>query len=415
MEGVECGNIGDIFWTSSFVKKEMFELLANMHQEFNFASGKAFPSILNVPSLDEQSSYTDHETKIFTKSHLSLATQLEDSGFMEYTERHLEKAIVLNPNDLSLKLRTSLMTPVLYDSVGHVEQTRRKLEINLDQLYDHVVEKGLSVESLDYISMPSTYYLVYQGFNDAPVMSKINRLYRTIFPDLSKVLMTPTEKEVYETGRKIRVGFASKYFRNHSVCKLFCGIISGLDRDIFDVIIFSSATVEDSYTKAVSELSDFVRLEGFFLNNRHLALSKKLDIMVYPDIGISDSFLWAHSRLANIQISLWGHPVTSGMSHIDYFISSDIFHDATLSQNQFTEQLVRMDSTSFYFKDPVRGYLNHHTNLSTRYKEQYSFSSIGIPNDSKGTVIILENNCYVQFLGCVSYSCYSIFQYMQCS
>mmetsp|Transcript_22324 Transcript_22324/g.34236 ORF Transcript_22324/g.34236 Transcript_22324/m.34236 type:complete len:678 (+) Transcript_22324:1039-3072(+) len=378
MEGVECGHIGDIFWTSSFVKKQMFELfIADTLQDLDFGLDQPVPLTFNLTGLNERSLLTNADKEILMKSHLSLATQLEDSGFVKDANRHFEQAIALDPNDISLKLRALFIAPVIYDSVEHIGQTRCKLETGLDQLYDHSVEKGLSIESLDHISMPPTYYIPYQGFNDAPLMSKINRLYHAIFPNLSTVLPAQTEGKGREVGRKkIRVGFASQYFRNHSVCKLFCGLISGLDRNIFDVVIFSSSTVQDSYTEEVSEQSEFVPVEGFLLNNRHLASSKNLDIMVYPDIGMGDSFIWAHSRLANIQISLWGHPVTSGMPHIDYFISSDLFHNALTSQNEFTEQLVRMKSTSFYFRSPVLGF-------NRRNKDAYSFSGIGIPNNSK--------------------------------
>lgn len=36
--------------------------------------------------------------------------------------------------------------------------------------------------------------------------------------------------------------------------------------------------------------------------------------------------MWAASRLAPIQACLWGHPTTTGMAHMDYFISSDGYH-----------------------------------------------------------------------------------------
>jgi hypothetical protein len=67
--------------------------------------------------------------------------------------------------------------------------------------------------------------------------------------------------------------------------------------------------------------------------------------------------VWAASRLARVQIALWGHPSTSGMTSIDYFLSSDSFHEEVNAfgdpQNQFIEQLVRLDSLGFYFERPL--------------------------------------------------------------
>jgi len=52
-------------------------------------------------------------------------------------------------------------------------------------------------------------------------------------------------------NRKIRIGFVSSHFRRHSVCKLFCSIITNLDDSIFDVYAFSSLSEskEDERTK----------------------------------------------------------------------------------------------------------------------------------------------------------------------
>lgn len=57
---------------------------------------------------------------------------------------------------------------------------------------------------------------------------------------------------------------------------------------------------------------------------------------------------------------LWGHPSTTGMRSIDYFISSEAFHlgqdeqfGVGTAQDQFTEQLIRLPSLGFSFRRPV--------------------------------------------------------------
>ena len=70
--------------------------------------------------------------------------------------------------------------------------------------------------------------------------------------------------------------------------------------------------------------------------------------------------VWASARLAPVQIALWGHPETSGMASIDYYISSDPYHQAQdaafgieSAQERFEEQLVRLDSLGFCFDRPL--------------------------------------------------------------
>jgi hypothetical protein len=77
------------------------------------------------------------------------------------------------------------------------------------------------------------------------------------------------------------------------------------------------------------------------------------------------------------QIATWGHPATTGIFNVDYFITSDAFeglgtsssplpstsdnsstHTSRLTSGpaaseRFTEQLVRLDSLSFHFTEPA--------------------------------------------------------------
>ena len=79
----------------------------------------------------------------------------------------------------------------------------------------------------------------------------------------------------------------------------------------------------------------------------------RLDALVFGDIGMDIStYMWSFSRVAPVQIQFWGHPVSSGVPHMDYFITSDVF-EPTLAQSRFNEQLVRLDALSFYFFKPT--------------------------------------------------------------
>ena len=65
-----------------------------------------------------------------------------------------------------------------------------------------------------------------------------------------------------------------------------------------------------------------------------------LDVLVYPDIGLDPiTLVLAQSRLAPVQAQWWGHPVTSGSPHIDYFLGLD--EERVDASDQYMEQLVR--------------------------------------------------------------------------
>jgi predicted O-linked N-acetylglucosamine transferase (SPINDLY family) len=58
-----------------------------------------------------------------------------------------------------------------------------------------------------------------------------------------------------------------------------------------------------------------------------------------------------HSRFARVQCVTWGHPVTSGIPAIDYFISSESLEPPG-SQSQYTEKLVKLPSLAVCYRRP---------------------------------------------------------------
>jgi predicted O-linked N-acetylglucosamine transferase (SPINDLY family) len=76
------------------------------------------------------------------------------------------------------------------------------------------------------------------------------------------------------------------------------------------------------------------------------------DIIFYPDIGMDSlTYFLAFSRLAPVQCVGWGHPVTTGLPNIDYFLS---LNDAEPNngQDHYTEHLIRLESVGTYFYRP---------------------------------------------------------------
>src|SRR4051794_11748286 len=59
----------------------------------------------------------------------------------------------------------------------------------------------------------------------------------------------------------------------------------------------------------------------------------------------------AHSRLAPVQCVTLGHPITSGIATIDYYISSELA-EADDAQNNYSEKLVRLPNLPVYYYRP---------------------------------------------------------------
>ncbi|MCH7988740.1 MAG: hypothetical protein IID46_06245, partial [Planctomycetes bacterium] len=192
------------------------------------------------------------------------------------------------------------------------------------------------------------FYLAYQGCEDRPLFEQFSRLYRS-----SHVPVCGTTVRKDSGDGRIRVGFASRYFKNHTIGRLMQGVIAGLSREDFHVTVL---TVENDY----DEISEFIRnhaddtvdLTQEIPEAIKRTVNQELDVLFYSDIGMDPiTYALAHNRLAPVQCVTWGHPVTTGINTIDYFLSTELAETENAAEH-YTEKLVRLKTLPTYFYRP---------------------------------------------------------------
>ena len=324
---------------------------------------------------------------------LALQGQLAESA--EYYRRAIE--IVPHPR---LQIHAAMMLPPIYGSVEEIHSSRAAFESNIARLVAEAV--GLDPAQGP---IPVHFLLAYQGFDDCLLARRVAALYRgqptnTSFPGsawertamqaLPAVIAVTQEIPIGEDARqslerspvpggawdravaapqaapvpaphfagrpaKIRVGFLSKFLRDHTIGDLFRGIIRNLSRTDFDVTAFLVGEAADNTVSFLQTCADrFINLPEDVPWARQIIAKAGLDVLFYPDVGMDPvSSALAHSRVAPVQCTTWGHPVTTGVPTIDYFISSKLIEPAGAAA-QYSEQLVLLDALpTFYYRPEV--------------------------------------------------------------
>jgi predicted O-linked N-acetylglucosamine transferase (SPINDLY family) len=83
-----------------------------------------------------------------------------------------------------------------------------------------------------------------------------------------------------------------------------------------------------------------------------LIAAQQLDVLFYPDIGMHPlSYFLAFARLAPVQCVAGGHPVTTGIPTLDYYLSSRDLEPAD-AQDHYSERLVPLENLFNYFEQP---------------------------------------------------------------
>ena len=239
--------------------------------------------------------------------------------------------------------------PILYLSDGEVPVRRLRYARALEALAAEAEPAGLA----DAAGAAQPFFLPYQGEDDRALQAlygdTVCRALARTFPP-AELAGRPAE------GERIRIGIVSGFFCDHTLFKLFLeGWLTELDRSRFEITGFHTGRISDAVTARCAELCDrFV--QGLPSGGAWQAAigDAAPHVLLYPEVGIDPvAGRLAAMRLAPVQCAAWGHPVTTGLPTIDYFLSS-VAMEPPEGDVYYTERLVRLPGLGLcYSPDPI--------------------------------------------------------------
>ena len=259
------------------------------------------------------------------------------------------RAYALQPSaGLRVKLAT-LISPIIASRESVIAE-RRRMDAALNAL---LAEALPGIDDPMRTALWTNFYLAYHGESDRALQAKAAQVYRRLCPALEYVAAHCQHPG--REGGKIRVGLISQFFYNHSIGRTSRGLFAHLSRKEFDVTaIFIAPTIDDDYSRFIREHADHIVVVPQDLPAaRRLIEAQWLDVLFYQDIGMKPfSYFLAFSRLAKVQCVSFGHPDTTGIPAIDYFISNDLY-ETPGSQEHYSERLFllrNLGSLAYYYR-----------------------------------------------------------------
>ena len=266
--------------------------------------------------------------------------------------RNLSKiAIKKNKFDSAFNLKSRLFYPSYFNSKEEINEVREKFTNEVEtMLYD----KNLPTLDLSKnLIKPPNFELLFDDVDNLEINKKLVKLYKKIYPELSEFSSFSVQK-----NEKIKIGFISQFFTDHSIMKIYKGIIYKLNKDIFDVFVFhSDRTLPGKSFTEINESVVSYNFENIILpKNFHdkvkVIREKSLDILFYPDIPLSTNlFYLSFVKLAKFHVTSIGHADTTGNSNIDFFISAKLM-EAEGYQNRYSEKVLLTKYLPMYYYRP---------------------------------------------------------------
>ena len=283
---------------------------------------------------------------------------LEEQDKIEEAKQFINIGLNNNLFNDHWKIKKELLIPMIKNDTDEIIKFRSNIDKFIEEILNNQNDYNFNIN--DHLIKPPQFGLSYDQFDNLEINKKSVTLFRKIYPELNQVYLHKNAP-----SSKIKIGFISEYLTDHTIGKLFKGIILKIDKKKFEVFVFHS-----EQTRKGSILDDLINAENKgiikniflpkdFKQKQISILDEKLDILFYPEIGLSlQLYFLSYIRLAKYQVTSWGHPETTGNDSIDYFISSKLIESENSDKN-FSEKLICSESLPmFYYRPEVKNILS---------------------------------------------------------
>jgi CRISPR-associated protein Csy1 len=267
------------------------------------------------------------------------AELLAEVGLVDEARRAYLQVVAQAPGDLKAALGANLTLPQHYDSVEHLEATRRDYARGLERLHEAAPQfRFAGAERALAEARWTNFYLAYQGREDRDLQQRYGDFLQRVLAPAVPEFFAPRKPR---TGRdRIKVGFLSHFF-NCTAGRYFASWVTRLDKRRFETVVYyTNEWVADDTRTIAAAAGTFRHLPGrpLYTLAQHVA-ADELDILVFPELGMhAETFTLAGLRLAPVQCAGWGHPNTTGLPNIDWFISSEPMEPPE-AQSHYSERL----------------------------------------------------------------------------
>ena len=226
-------------------------------------------------------------------------------------------------------------------------KARAEFMRGLRELEDYFDSRQL--DGAHFIGVMTPFSLAYHESNHRDLLIAYGRLCAKLMQrwhDKQPVAYVPIAPD----SVVVKVGIVSAFVRDHSVWHAIVkGWIRQFDPAVIEVHVFCLSLHTDGETEIAKSLAASFTYGKHGLGEWVAAIAdKRPDILIYPEIGMDPmTAKLASLRLATTQMTTWGHPETSGLPTIDYYISAAALEPPRQREN-YSEKLIMLPNLGVY-------------------------------------------------------------------
>ena len=275
-------------------------------------------------------------------AHYNLGNVLKEQGKLDEAVTSYRQALSFKPDYAEARWSIAMsQLSAVFGPGTDLSGCRAEFKVALAELDEWFCTERIK-DGFKAVGSHQPFYLAYQEENNRDLLSRYGGLCFRLMDDW-------LQRQPFVSARTAptnitKLGIVSGHFCNHSVWHaLVKGWLQHLDRTRFELHLFYlSTTQDDETTFAKRNATTFSQAKGGVMQWVETILGQHLDVLIYPEIGMDPMTVkLASMRLAPVQISTWGHPETTGLPSIDYYLSAEGFEPDNANAN-YTERLIEL-------------------------------------------------------------------------
>lgn len=264
-----------------------------------------------------------------------------------------QQALAINSNSLEAHFAKALsQIPKIYSVDADPKQYRSQFMQEIDAL-DQWTKSHPQVGGYKVVGSHQPFFLAYQEDNNVKVLTQYGTICARLMGELQGIINQATKKPA---AKKIRLGIISSHIHTHSVWNAITkGWLQHLNPEHFEIHLFHLGDNSDAETAIAKSLAASYAQGNLPIEEWvNVIADASLDIALFPEVGMDRlTCQLANLRFAPKQLVTWGHPETTGLPNLDYYISAANF-ETEQSQENYSEKLITLPNLGCFYS-PYQG------------------------------------------------------------
>ncbi len=263
------------------------------------------------------------------EAHLNLAVAFVQQERVEEARGCFREASRLRPEKRLWKMRAAAVCPVVFESVEEQDHYRAELGRQLDAFAELPLDERWQDLARDGF-IPS-FNLKHHGRDCRRLKEKFAALFEPLFPQ---------EWPRVRRGKKPRIGFLVTRQHEGGLVRTMAGIVEHLDRQRFEPVVLCSQGVLETCRAGIhGDDVEWVPFADDLGRAVERIRAAQCDVLFHRQIGTDAlNYFLPFARLAPVQCTSWGSHATTGISAVDYFLSSRLTEPEG-AESHYTERL----------------------------------------------------------------------------